>query len=98
MLGFAMGGNHTACPTSADTATSFSDATSFVMFVNTSSSNQTLYHGSSAATSEQIGSTILMPGERVILWKRRAFHKFWATSAEVFGTPGMAISPEAKAR
>ena len=59
MLGFAIGGNHTGVPTTAATATSFSDATSFVMFVNTSSENQTLYHGSSADTSEQIGSILL---------------------------------------
>jgi len=98
MLGFAIGGNHTACPTTAATATSFSDATSFVMFVNTSSENQTLYHGSSADTSEQIGSILLMPKERIVLWKRRQFHKFWASSSEVIGTPGMAISPSKEAR
>ena len=52
-------------------------------FVNESSSVQTLYHGTSAQTIQNMGSILRMPKERIVLWKRRQFHKLYASSSEV---------------
>ena len=98
MLAFSVGGNSAACPTTAESATSFSNITSVVLFVNTSNTTQTIYHGNSADTSEIIGSVVILPNERLMLWKRIPGHKFWATSNEVIGTPCMAFSPTQVAR
>ena len=98
MLAFSVGGNSQACPTTPETATSFSNITSVVLFVNTSNATQTIYHGNSADTSAVIGSVLILPNERLMLWKRITRHKFWASSNEVIGTPGMAFSPTQTAR
>ena len=61
----------------------------YVRLVNESSSVQTVTTVTSADDPVEMGIIRMQPGEVMILWKRREFHKLYASSAEVWGTGGM---------
>lgn len=89
MLAFSPGQPAVALPTTIDTAITCGDRLTYVRLVNESASVQTVTTVTSGDTPVVMGSIRLQPGEVMILWKRRQFHKMYASSAEVFGTGGM---------
>ena len=90
MLAFAPGNMARALPTTKETAITCGDQSDYVRLVNESSSVQTVTTvDSNTETPTEMGSIRLQPGEVMILWKRREFHKIYASSAEVFGGGGM---------
>ena len=89
MLAFSPGQPATALPVTIDTAITCGDRLTYVRLVNESASVQTVTTVTSGDTPVVMGSIRLQPGEVMILWKRRQFHKMYASSAEVFGTGGM---------
>ena len=89
MLAFAPGTSCVALPTTIETAITCGDRLDYVRLVNESSSVQTVTTVTSADDPVVMGSIRLQPGEVMILWKRREFHKMYASSAEVYGTGGM---------
>ena len=90
MLAFAPGTMATALPTSIDTAITCGDLLDYVRLVNESNTVQTVTTvDSNVETPSEMGSIRLQPGEVMILWKRREFHKLYASSAEVYGSGGM---------
>jgi len=89
-LAFAPGRMATALPTTKETAITCGDRSTYVRLVNESNAVQTVTTVTSADPSVEMGSIRLQPGEVMILWKRREFHKMYASSAEVWGTGGMA--------
>ena len=80
-----------ACPITAETASSFTDNTPdeapHIRFSNYSATNETIYYLNSGGV--QIGCIKLRAGESLLLHKRRTYHKFYASSAEVVGVPVM---------
>tara|TARA_B100000085_G_scaffold268992_1_gene279954 strand:- start:2088 stop:2384 length:297 start_codon:yes stop_codon:yes gene_type:complete len=89
MLAFAPGTSCVALPTTIETASEIGERLDYVRLVNESSSVQTVTTVTSADDPVVMGSIRLQPGEVMILWKRREFHKMYASSAEVYGTGGM---------
>ena len=89
MLAFAPGTVCVALPTTKETASAIGERLDYVRLVNESSSVQTVTTVTSADDPVVMGSIRLQPGEVMILWKRREFHKMYASSAEVYGTGGM---------
>ena len=90
MLAFAPGTMATALPTSKETAITCGDLLDYVRLVNESNTVQTVTTvDSNTETPSEMGSIRLQPGEVMILWKRREFHKLYASSAEVYGSGGM---------
>lgn len=90
MLAFAPGTMCIALPTTIETAITCGDRLDYVRLVNESSTVQTVSTVTSDETDPEVmGSVRLQPGEVLILWKRREFHKLYASSAEVYGTGGM---------
>ena len=89
MLAFAPGQMCVALPTTKETAITCGDRLDYVRLVNESNAVQTVVTVDSSGNAE-MGSVRLLPGEIMILWKRREFHKMYASSAEVYGTGGMA--------
>lgn len=89
MLAFAPGTVCVALPTTKETASEIGERLDYVRLVNESSSVQTVTTVTSADDPVVMGSIRLQPGEVMILWKRREFHKMYASSAEVYGTGGM---------
>ena len=61
----------------------------YVRLVNESNAVQTVTTVTSADDPVEMGTIRMQPGEVMILWKRREFHKLYASSAEVWGTGGM---------
>ena len=91
MLAFAPGQVCIALPTTKETAITCGDRTTYVRLVNESTNVETVTTITSDETSPTImGSIRLQPGEVMILWKRREFHKMYASSAQVYGSGGMA--------
>ena len=78
-------GDEVACPTSSGTATSFTDNTPDetlnIRFSNTGASDATIHYLNSGGV--QIGSITLQAGASLLLHKRRTYHKFYASSADV---------------
>ena len=76
-----------ACPTSAATASQFTpntpDEAPHLRFSNYGETDETIFYLNSGGL--QIGSMKLRAGESLLLHKRRTYHKFYASSAEVFG-------------
>ena len=90
MLAFAPGTMDIALPTSKETAITCGDLLDYVRLVNESNTVQTVTTvDSNTETPSEMGSIRLQPGEVMILWKRREFHKLYASSAEVYGSGGM---------
>ncbi len=90
MLAFSPGQAVIALPTTKETAVTCGDRLTYVRIVNESANVETVYYCSSGDTPVLIGSTRLTAGESMILWKRRQFHKIYASSADVKATGGMA--------
>ena len=90
MLAFSPGQPVVALPTSRASAITCGGKLTYVRLVNESSSVQTVTMCTSADDPVDMGSLRMQPGEVMILWKRRQFHKVYASSAEVFATGGMA--------
>jgi|TARA_B100000959_G_scaffold44690_1_gene45159 hypothetical protein len=82
-------GDEVACPTSSGTATSFTDNTPDetlnLRFTNYGDANATIHYLNSGGV--QIGSITLIAGASLLLHKRRTYHKFYATSADVKAVP-----------
>ena len=89
MLAFAPGTSCTALPTTKETAITCGDRFDYVRLVNESNAVQTVTTVTSADDPVEMGTIRMQPGEVMILWKRREFHKLYASSAEVWGTGGM---------
>jgi len=89
MLAFAPGQQCVALPTTIETAITCGDRLTYVRLVNESVNVQTVHNVTSGDAPIEMGSVRLQPGESMILWKRRQFHKLYASSAEVYGTGGM---------
>ena len=87
MLAFAPGTMAAGLPTTKETAITCGDVLDYVRLVNESNAVQTVTTMTSGDV--EMGSIRLQPGEVMILWKRRQFHKMYASSAEVIGTGGM---------
>ena len=90
MLAFSPGNVAFMMPTTVETATKGGGNVSYIRLVNESATVQTVYYCSSATPAEVIGTIRLRPSEVMVLWKRRQAHKMYASSAEVWGTGGMA--------
>ena len=90
MLAFSPGQAVIAMPTTIETAVTCGDRLTYVRLVNESSAVQTVSYCTSAESPLVMGTVRLQPGEIMILWKRRQFHKLYASSAEVYATGGMA--------
>jgi len=90
MLAFSPGQIAVALPTTIDTAITCGDRSDYIRLVNESASVQTVTYVTSGDSPVVMGSVRLQPGEVMIFWKRRQFHKMYASSAEVYGTGGMA--------
>ena len=86
-------GDEVACPTSAGTATIFTDntpdETSHLRFSNHGDTTATLYYLNSAGV--QIGSVAIMAGGEMLIHKRRTYHKFYASSADVKAVPVLVL-------
>ena len=90
MLAFSPGQAVIALPTTIETAVTCGDRLTYVRLVNESSNPETIYYCSSSESPVVIGSTRMQPGESMILWKRRQYHKIYASSGDVKATGGMA--------
>jgi len=90
MLAFSPGQAVIALPTTLETSVTCGDRLTYIRLVNESSNTETVYYCSSGDSPAVIGSIRMMPGEVMIFWKRRQFHKLYASSASVYGTGGMA--------
>ena len=90
MLAFSPGQAVSPLPTTLETAVTLGNRLNYIRLTNESATVQTVYYCTSADTPLVIGSVRLLPAESMILWKRRQYHKIYASSAEVFGTGGMA--------
>jgi hypothetical protein len=82
-------GDEVALPTSSGTASMLTDnnpdETLNIRFSNYGSSNATIYYLNSGGV--QIGSMTLRAGADILLHKRRTYHKFYASSADVKAIP-----------
>jgi hypothetical protein len=80
-------GDEVACGTTVATASPFTDNTPdeapSVRFSNYGATDETIYYLNSG--DAQIGCIKLRAGESLLLHKRRTYHKFYASSAEIFG-------------
>ena len=78
-------GDEAACPTTAGTASPFTDntpdAAPHIRFSNYGATDETIYYLNSSGL--QLGSMKLRAGESILLHKRRTYHKFYASSADV---------------
>ena len=90
MLAFSPGQAVIALPTTVETAVTCGDRLTYVRLVNESATVETVSYVTSAETPVVMGTCRLQPGEVMILWKRRQFHKLYASSASVYATGGMA--------
>jgi len=86
-------GDEVACPTTAETASQFTENTPdeapHVRFSNYGATDETIYYLNSA--NVQIGSIKLRAGESILLHKRRTYHKFYASNANVTAVVCMII-------
>jgi|ETNmetMinimDraft_3_1059899.scaffolds.fasta_scaffold170254_1 hypothetical protein len=82
-------GDEVACPTSAGTASGFTDnnpdETLTMRFSNYGAADATIHYLNSAGV--QIGMMTLRAGADIMLHKRRTYHKFYASSADVKAVP-----------
>ncbi len=88
-LSYQVADDEAACPTTAETAHSFGTRTHHVRFMNDGATTATIYYVNSER--EPIGSIRLKAGDTMYMHKRRIFHKFYASSADVFGCGGYCI-------
>jgi hypothetical protein len=90
MLAFSPGQAVIALPTTLETSVTCGDRLTYIRLVNESSSTETVYYCSSGESPTVVGSIRMLAGEVMIFWKRRQFHKLYASSASVYATGGMA--------
>ena len=86
-------GDEVACPTSSGTASGFTDnnpdETLNIRFSNYGSSDATIHYLNSSGV--QIGSMTLRAGSDILIHKRRTYHKFYASSADVKAVPVLVL-------
>ena len=86
-------GDEVACPTSSGTASGFTDnnpdETLNIRFSNYGSSDATIHYLNSGGV--QIGSMTLRAGSDILIHKRRTYHKFYASSADVKAVPVLVL-------
>ena len=86
-------GDEVAVPTSAATAELFTannpDETPNIRFSNYGAADAIIYYLNSADV--QIGCITIRAGSDMILHKRRTYHKFWASAADVKAVPVMVM-------
>ena len=82
-------GDEVACPTTAGTASIFTennpDETRHIRFSNYGSSDTVIYYLNSSGV--QIGKITLRAGADLLIHKRRTYHKFYASTADVKAVP-----------